>query len=171
MNLKKWTYDTFPISPSAFPFLASAWVDTRVSASSTQSVFYRNPSAFICVHLRLIFVSLSDKTQEIQLKLSHIINENLDVQRFSEVYQGNSQIKSPQNKQRAQSTAIPVTTYEKAAPSRLRTRMTRIARIFTDPCASASSVQSVFYCPPPILICVHPRIKRSVFFPAIKKVV
>ncbi len=33
----------------------------RVSASSAQSAFYRNPSAFICVHLRLIF---SRKTQE-----------------------------------------------------------------------------------------------------------
>jgi hypothetical protein len=30
-------------------------------------------------------------------------------------------------------------------PSLNRTRMTRIARIFTDPCASVSSVKSVFY--------------------------
>ncbi len=47
--------------------------------------------------------------------------------------------------QMAQSTAIPVTMYEKAAASRFRTRMTRIARIFTDPFVSASSVQSVFH--------------------------
>jgi hypothetical protein len=31
------------------------------------------------------------------------------------------------------------------------TRITRIGRIFTDPCASASSVQSVFYRTPPII--------------------
>ena len=55
---------------------------------------------------------------------------NFNIQHFSEVYPVNCLIKSPQ---RAQSSAIPVTTYEKAAPSRLRTRMTRIARIFTDP--------------------------------------
>jgi hypothetical protein len=36
--------------------------------------------------------------------------------------------------QRAQSSSIPVITYEKAAASRFRTRMTRIARIFTDTC-------------------------------------
>jgi len=52
---------------------------------------------------------------------------------------------------------IPVTTYEKAAAVRFRTRMTQIAWIFTDPCASVSSAQSVFYCPPPVSICVHPR--------------
>ncbi len=119
MNLKKWTYDTFPISPSAFPFLASAWVNPRVSASSVQSVFHRIPSAFICVHLRLIFVSLSDRTQDIQNKLFPKINEN-------------GLTESPQSTQRAQSSAIPVTTDDKAAASRIRTRMTRIARIFTD---------------------------------------
>ena len=60
-------------------------------------------------HLRLIFVSLSDRSHGL--------------------------LKSPQSVQRSQSTAIPVATYEKAAPSRLRTRMKRIARIFTDTCA------------------------------------
>ncbi|CAG0998943.1 hypothetical protein METP1_02751 [Methanosarcinales archaeon] len=39
---------------------------TRASASSAQSVFHRNPSAFICVHLRLIFVSLYMRFQKIQ---------------------------------------------------------------------------------------------------------
>jgi hypothetical protein len=34
---------------------------------------YRIPSASICVHLRLIFVSLSDRTRKIQFILSHII--------------------------------------------------------------------------------------------------
>jgi hypothetical protein len=37
------------------------------------------------------------------------------------------------------SSVRPVATYEKAAPSRLRTRMTRIARIFTDTCTAAQS--------------------------------
>ncbi|MBU3967007.1 MAG: hypothetical protein KKG76_06510, partial [Euryarchaeota archaeon] len=50
---------------------------------------------------------------------------------------------SPQRAQRTQSSAIPVTMYENAAASRLRTRMTQIARIFTDPCASASTVTPV----------------------------
>jgi len=62
-------------------------------------------------------------------------------------------IKSPQ---RTQSSAF--TTNEEAVPSRLRTRMTRIARIFTDPCASASSAQSVFHRIPSAFICVHLRL-------------
>jgi hypothetical protein len=98
--------------------IARIFTDLRASASSVASIFYRIPSAFICVHLRLIFVSLSDRTRKIQFKLS------------------------------SQSSTIPVTTYKAAAASRFRTRMTRIARIFTDPCASASSVssaQSVFH--------------------------
>jgi len=41
--------------------------------------------------------------------------------------------------QGSQSSAIPVTKYEKVAVARFRTRMTRIARIFTDTCVSASS--------------------------------
>jgi len=44
--------------------------------ASAQSVFHRIPSAFICVHLRLIFVSLSDRIREIQNILFLIINEN-----------------------------------------------------------------------------------------------
>lgn len=50
--------------------------------------------------------------------------------------------------QRAQSSTIPVTTYDKAAAPRFITRMTPIGRIFTDihdPCVSVSSVLSVFY--------------------------
>ena len=43
------------------------------------------------------------------------------------------------------------------------TRMTQIARIFTDPCASVSSAQSVFYCTLPGFICVHPRLIKSIF--------
>ena len=50
-----------------------------------------------------------------------------------------------QSTQRAQSLAIPFNTYEKAAASRFRTRMTRIARIFTDTCSSASFPLSMFY--------------------------
>jgi hypothetical protein len=71
-----------------------------------------------------------------------------------------SLIESPQSTQRAQSIAIPVSTYEKAASSRFRTRMTRIARIFTDthnPRVSASSAQSVFHFPS-AFICVHLRL-------------
>ena len=37
---------------------------------------FRQISAFICVHLRLISVSLSDRTQNIQFELFPIINEN-----------------------------------------------------------------------------------------------
>jgi len=55
----------------------------------------------------------------------------------------------------AQSSSIPITTYEKAAPSRYRTRMTRIARIFTDMCASE---QSAFHFIPSAFICVHLRL-------------
>src|SRR5659263_621793 len=57
-----------------------------------------------------------------------------------------SQIKSTQSMQTEKSSVTPVSTYDKAASSRLRTRMTRIARIFTDthnPCVSASTVAPV----------------------------
>ncbi len=50
---------------------------------------------------------------------------NLNIQRLSEVYQGNSLIKSPH---RSQSSAISASTYEPAPPSREGTRMTRIVR-------------------------------------------
>jgi len=73
---------------------------------------------------------------------------NLNLQRFSKVYQRNTPIKSPQStqrSQRSQSSAIPVTAYETAPPSRRGTRMTQIGRIFTDRCASVSCEQSVFY--------------------------
>lgn len=54
-------------------------------------------------------------------------------------------LNAPQSTQRAQSLDIPVTMYEKAAASRFRIRMTRIARIFTDTCSSASFPKSVIY--------------------------
>jgi hypothetical protein len=107
------------------------WIFTylHASASSVASILYHNPSAFICVHLRLIFVSLSDRTRKIQFRLF------------------------------TQSSNIPVTKYEKGAASRFRTRMTQIARISTDnPRVSASSAQSAFYCPPSAFYCVHPRL-------------
>jgi hypothetical protein len=54
------------------------FTDPRVSASSALSVFYHNPSAFICVYLRLIFVSSSDRTYEIQFELFSKINEKIN---------------------------------------------------------------------------------------------
>jgi len=68
---------------------------------------------------------------------------NLDIQHLFEFYPVNSMNESLQS---TQSSAF--TTYEKAAASRFRTRMTRIGRIFTDthnPCVSVSSAQSVFH--------------------------
>ncbi|HEX7575259.1 MAG TPA: hypothetical protein VF360_02690 [Candidatus Methanoperedens sp.] len=64
---------------------------------------------------------------------------NLNIQNIS-VYRENSLIESPQSTQRAQRCATPVTTFEKAAASRFRTRMTWIARIFTDKYESARFV-------------------------------
>ena len=112
------------------------FTDTFYPRASVQSVFHSIPSAFICVHLRLIFVSLSDRIREIQNNLF------------------------------PQSSTIPAITYEAVAASRFRTRMTRIARIFTDtfnPCASVSSAQSVFHPKNPnnhasAFICVHLRL-------------
>jgi hypothetical protein len=49
-------------------------------------------------------------------------------------------------------------------PSLNRTRMTRIARIFTDPCASVSSVQSVFY--RSISLLIEEKCSLMAFFPA-----
>src|SRR5659263_461569 len=49
------------------------------------------------------------------------------------------------HREKWQSSAIPVTMYEKAAASRFRTRMTQIARIFTDKHASVSCERSAFY--------------------------
>jgi hypothetical protein len=46
--------------------IARIFTDTRASVSYEQSVFYRNPSAFICVHLRLMCVSLSDRAKKIK---------------------------------------------------------------------------------------------------------
>jgi hypothetical protein len=77
---------------------------------------------------------------------------NLNIQRFSEFYQRNSLIISPQS---SQSLAIPATAYEPTPLSRRGTRMTQIARIFTDQRASAVSV---FYRIPSAFICVHLRL-------------
>jgi hypothetical protein len=49
--------------------IARIFTDPCASALSAQSVFYRNPSAFIRVNLRLIFVSLSDRNRDIQFEL------------------------------------------------------------------------------------------------------
>jgi len=81
---------------------------------------------------------------------------NPNIQHFSEVYQGNSLIKSPQSTQRSQSYAIPATTYETAPLSRRGTRMTQIGRILTDLRASVSSVQSVFHRNPSAFIMPKP---------------
>jgi len=91
---------------------------TYGSRHTWRSAFHNIPSAFICVHLRLISVSLSDRNRKIKFELFPIINEN-------------GLTKSPQSTQGSQSSAIPVK-YEKVAVARFRTRMTRIARIFTD---------------------------------------
>jgi hypothetical protein len=75
-------------------------------------------------------------------------------------------IKSPQSTRRTRSIAAKLFALQYRKVTQNGTRMTRIARIFTDycnPCASASSVQSVFY---PnnsvnhasVFICVHPRL-------------
>jgi hypothetical protein len=45
------------------------FTDPRASASSAQSVFYRRFYAFICGHLRLNCVSLSDRTRKIKFEL------------------------------------------------------------------------------------------------------
>jgi len=88
-------------------------------ASSAQSAFHRRSSAFIRVHLRLIFVSLCDRTRKIKFELFPIINEN----------------GLTESLQRTQSSSIPVTTYETAAASRFRTRMTRIFTDMHNPCS------------------------------------
>ena len=75
---------------------------SAISLRLTESV----NSTLICVHLRLIFVSLNDRIREIQFKLFPIINENLNIQHFSEVYQENSLVKSPQNIQKAQMSVL-----------------------------------------------------------------
>ena len=57
--------------------------------------------------------------------------------------------------------AVNLSETKKALPSRRGTRMTQIGQIFTDPCASVSSAQSVFYSNPhgaSAFICVHPRL-------------
>ncbi len=111
--------------------LASAYEYPCVSVSSAQSVFYRNPSAFICVHLRLIFVSRSDRTRKTKFELFPI-QEKIEPANYDQAHSClNGLTESPQSTQRAQRIEIPAKSHKKAAPSRLRTRMMRIARIFT----------------------------------------
>jgi hypothetical protein len=69
----------------------------------------------------------------------------------------NNQIKSLQSK-RPQNSTIPATAYEQAPPSRRGTRMTQIGRIFTDPCASVSTIASILYRNPSAFIRVHLRL-------------
>jgi hypothetical protein len=95
------------------------------------------------------------KYEKPQMKADERRFVNLNIQHFSEFYQRNSLIISPQ---RSQSLAIPANKHETAPSSRRGTRMTQIARIFADPCASALSVLSVFYRIPSAFICVHLRI-------------
>ncbi|MCX9083760.1 MAG: hypothetical protein OIN87_03055 [Candidatus Methanoperedens sp.] len=52
--------------------IARIFTDTY---ASVQSVFHRIPSAFICVYLQLIFVSLSERAGGIHIKLFSKINE------------------------------------------------------------------------------------------------
>jgi hypothetical protein len=70
------------------------------------------------------------------------------------------QAKSENKPQSAQSSAIIPIMHKQVHLPRRGTRMTRIARIFTDPCASA---QSVFYCIPSAFICVHLRLNKLIF--------
>ena len=73
--------------------------------------------------------------------------KNLDMQE-DEMFEPGSWLRS-------QSFALPATAYEIVPLSHEGTQMTRIARIFTYPCASA---QSAFRCPPSAFIRVHPRL-------------
>ncbi len=70
-------------------------------------------------------------------------------QRSFEVYPENNSNRSPQRAQRIAKIIVrSALNYENVIPSRLRTRMTRVKRIFTDisnPCVSVPSVKSVFY--------------------------
>ena len=79
--------------------------------------------------------------------------KNLDM-RDDEIFSPGSWLES-------QNSAIPATAYEMTSPSRRGIRMIRIGRIFTDPCLSVSSVQSVFYGTPSAFIRVHPRLISS----------
>jgi hypothetical protein len=78
-------------------------------------------------------------------------------------------INSPQRAQSSQRLILPFGFESgKILQQRNGTRMTRIVRIFTDPCASASSARSVFYrCHSRVnyllsaFISVHPRLKST----------
>jgi hypothetical protein len=50
-------------------------MNTKYQIKANNRKLYGQISAFICVHLRLIFVSLRDRTQEIQFNLFPIINK------------------------------------------------------------------------------------------------
>jgi len=106
----------------------------------------------------LTLIVRGDRENKPQINADERRFVNLDIQHLSEVYQGNSLLKSPQSTQRSQSSALPASAYEPAPPSQRGTRMTRIGRIFTDPRASVSSAQSAFYCLPSAFYCVHPRL-------------
>ncbi len=84
---------------------------------------------------------------------------NFNIQHFSEVYPVNCLIKSLQS---TQSTAAPMC--ETALRQRLRTRIIRIGRNYTDtfnPCTSVSSALSVFYCNSFAFIILKPWILRN----------
>ncbi|MCE8426017.1 MAG: hypothetical protein J5U17_09605 [Candidatus Methanoperedens sp.] len=83
---------------------------------------------------------------------------NFNIQHSPGVFPGNYLIKSPQSTQRSQSSTIHAKWYEEVPPSKRGTLMTRIGRIFTDPWASVSSAQSVFYCIPSAFVSVHSRL-------------
>jgi hypothetical protein len=74
---------------------------------------------------------------------------------LSNVYSEDELVISPQRMQRS---AIPARLSGKPSVPRRRTRMTHIGRIFTDPRASASSVQSVFHHNPSAYFHVHPQL-------------
>ena len=152
----------------------------RAFVSSAQSVFYRNSPQKSQSIVTKIFASFAlFAVRDISYLtglLGFAIKKpqiNADERRFvdfislhfTEVCPANSLINSPQSAQRARSVAIFAFWIKKLLQIRGGTRMTRIGRIFTDtinPCASVSSVQSVFYCNPlcrvSAFICVHPRL-------------
>jgi len=84
------TYEPAPPSQrgTRMPRIGRIFTDLCASVSSVASVLYRIPSAFICVHLRLIFVSLSDRTRKIQFILSHIIIKSGSVSVQSGILRG-----------------------------------------------------------------------------------
>gem|GEM_PF-4763785 len=66
--------------------IARIFTDPCASPSSAQSVFHRIPSAFICVYLRLIFVSLSDRIQKAIIRRFVYLNSNQNSNQLAEIY-------------------------------------------------------------------------------------